>query len=516
MNSASAIPIPNGQRERRPLDLQVVSPVHIGTREGRLISLEFVFHDQTTHIIDEGRLGKLLHAKGLVDQFVSAAGSGPLSMGQFLKSHVRSPIDEILKQICSTRIPGGDVAMFDFRPFVRDGQGTPYIPGSSIKGALRTAILHGILHADPTKMDIVVATTDRNLGRLKGGYGAEKAKRGFSADWLQKQYLQRFFLPSTEAGPNQDLLRCVTVRDAYPVGNVRTGVIRIRYLSKSKQGGFNWSSNKRTGKPLEIWLEAALAGVFRTEVLWDHALFKQFQKHQPEGLQLPVRGLDDLFKHVGTMNEQLLAHEKVYCANSQSQKGGLMPESEKSQEAARHLAGWYGQLKGSLFRVGFGSGMLSTTVNIMFDEALRQRIRNTCGHDRGDEPAPKTRRIWQQPNGQWLPMGWLRMHHGPMSPEPERETAAQALTQPQRPAASRPIMRARPDLTDKVDYASLSQRAQTVSLQDRLNLQRVVAALDEIEDAEQAAKIARLLKLRFEQAGVWRQHPLRKEIELFL
>ena len=42
-------------------------------------------------------------------------------------------------------------------------------------------------------------------------------------------------------------------------------------------------------------------------------------------------------------------------------------------------------------------------------EMLRQKIRNICGHPRGDDPAPKSRRVWQDEHGAWRPLGWTKI-----------------------------------------------------------------------------------------------------------
>jgi hypothetical protein len=52
--------------------------------------------------------------------------------------------------------------------------------------------------------------------------------------------------------------------------------------------------------------------------------------------------------------------------------------------------------------------MLSTTVDEVLSPSIRTKIRNICGHSRGNDPAPKTRRVWEKEHNQWVPMGWMR------------------------------------------------------------------------------------------------------------
>jgi CRISPR-associated protein Csm5 len=519
---------PEEVREVLPFDIQVVSPVHIGTREGRLSALEFVASDGSTHIVDEDRFGRFLRSRGLIDLFVNSVGRGPFSMGEFLANRARVDLKRVLGEIASRSIPGGAAGMTEFRPFVRDGNGQVFLPGTSLKGVFRTALLWGMLQANEAARKNVEDRAGDNLGQLEGR-GGEGRRRFYSSRWLQEDLLQRFGLVGGRTGPNQDILRCLTVRDAYAVSNVSSPVIRIQFLSKRSSGAFYWSSKKRgerdTDQPLEVWVEALIGGTFRTELAWDRRLFEEFQKSNPQ-IGWPVASLNDVLAFASGVSGRIFEHERAFYADCK-QPGATKPPSGRDQGSdqaravARSLGGWYSRTLANPMRIGFGSGMLSTTVNILFREELRQKIRDVCGHRRPGDPAPKSRRVWKGPNEQWMPLGWMRFAPaGDLTAEAglEAEPIKREAARQSRPAAeARPQIRATRLVEEKhATHEDLMRQADLVKAHDRFGLERLVQALDRLENEEQARSIAETVKKKLQQAGVWEKHPLRGEIELLL
>lgn len=402
---------------RLPVIFEVVSPLHIGTREGILRSSEFAFHNKSTYIIDENKWGEFLLRKDLIEDFVAEVSSGPFSISDYLektKIHGKE-MEGVLREISLRSIPGGNENMREFRPFVRDANGVIFIPGTSIKGAMRTGVLHGILSKNTTLREEKEAWVKTKIDSLDER-NKERVKKQFSHKILQEDILQKFPIQGAKEGSNRDILRCLTVRDAYPVGNIETRIIKLEFLSKSSSGSFYWSKKKRgPEKPLSIWSEAIVAGKFQTELIWDEALFHKFNS-----ADCYINGLDGLLEMIWGMNNRIFEHEK------QHYNGNMNGPLNDATEAAASIGRWYQKQEGSYLRLGFGSGMLSTTVDEVFSPQVRERIRNLFGHNRGGDPAPKSRRVWKKDNNQWLPMGWLKCSQPNVKPvhqsmkEPER------------------------------------------------------------------------------------------------
>ncbi|MCP4113128.1 MAG: type III-A CRISPR-associated RAMP protein Csm5 [Desulfobacteraceae bacterium] len=391
---------PDKLTERLKLDLHINSPIHIGSQESRLLSSEFVFSSGRTHFIDESRLSLFLKEKELIDLYIKEVGTGAFNMEKFLSRELKTSLKDFISEISSMSAPGGSENMREFKPFIRDGNKDMFLPGSSLKGMFRTALLYGILEENQEKKLEIEKTAKEKLNLLP------RYKQTFSERWVNEDLLQRFRITKGRIGPDKDIFRCLKVRDAYPVGNIQTKVIKIKFLSKSNGKGFDWSYRKRGGKstdqPLELWAEVIVNGVFRTELIWDRLLFEKFKKADSD-IKIPVNGLDDLISIVFRMNRRIFSYEADFFS-------GVQDEAEQPvANAVGNLKNWYEMNAGDYIRLGFGSGMLSTSVNLHFNEALRQKIRDLCGHKRENDPAPKSRRICQGDYGQWMSLGWMKM-----------------------------------------------------------------------------------------------------------
>ena len=69
---------------------------------------------------------------------------------------------------------------------------------------------------------------------------------------------------------------------------------------------------------------------------------------------------------------------------------------------------WYETNEEINFRIGFGSGMISTTIAMLLPDELRKKIRNLSGKNKREEVAPKSRRVWIEKN-RVIPLGWCRL-----------------------------------------------------------------------------------------------------------
>lgn len=372
---------------RHTIYFNILSPVHIGTKDGFLKVIEFLHHNGKTYLIDENKTAEFFLDKGLIDKFVEAAEEGYLYKGMYgflINNMPKEEAKEAIKKISLYSIPGGEAQMQEFRPFIRDGKNNPYIPGSSIKGAIRTAVLLSILDTNPTLLQRKQDWVNNNI--------QNKNKKYFSQYSLQQELLQSFRLPSQRAtSQNKDIFRCLKVSDAYPVDEIETRIIPVKILAKD-QRDFYWS---KKNKPKKIWVEAVCKGIFECSITWDTRLFEIFKK---QNNNLPISGFEDILKCMKTLTSKIKDFE-TWFYQQQKNAGAL-------SQVLSSLHTFYENLDENAFRIGYGPGMLGTTVDILFDENTRKRIRNKFGTDRGDDIAPKSRRVCQLQNN-FLPLGWI-------------------------------------------------------------------------------------------------------------
>ncbi|MEW6665749.1 MAG: type III-A CRISPR-associated RAMP protein Csm5 [Thermodesulfobacteriota bacterium] len=540
--------------ETRSAELEVISPVHIGTREGSLSALEFVFLEGKTFIVDEDRLGAFLRDKGLIEKFVESARNGPLNLKEFIRNQVRPPLHETLSQIEKYSVPGGANDMRDFRPFVRDGMRHPYLPGTAIKGVCRTAVLYDMLAKNAAQERRVQEAATNDLRRLESR-GKEQAKKRYSLNWLQEDLLERYSLANAREGSNRDLLRCLKVSDSYPMGAWKTKLVKIEFLSKRAIGDFYWSNKKRgrtdTGRPLELWVEALVQGTFKLDLSWDRALFKHFSRENAE-VNWPVSSIDDVISALFRMSKEVINHEIAFFhAEGDRRSRG---KDQRATSAAGELGGWYKGCSRDIMRIGFGSGMLSTTVNLRFPPELRQKIRDLCGHPRPGDPAPKSRRIWNGAEGKWYPMGWVAVGWSGGGQQLRRaqvldlakeksEDAAHAERAPLAARRGVPITErgspipvggtrehrqsqvAAPEIRQRksvrhggetLALSELKRQADIIRANDKLALERIVKAIENLKDEDEQKEAARYIKEKLEKVNLWKKHPMRFDIEAFL
>lgn len=144
-----------GHLEIYELILDVKSPVFIGC--GRSYTKkEYVFDPQskTAAFPDEQRMFTYLAEHGLADAYEDymVRGMGH-DLRDFLLNYAKVPQAQI-NDWTRCRIDAGDAldeghSLKEILRFVRDGQNRIYVPGSSIKGALRTILLSAMLKETP-------------------------------------------------------------------------------------------------------------------------------------------------------------------------------------------------------------------------------------------------------------------------------------------------------------------------------------------------------------------------------
>lgn len=178
------------------MKLTCQSPVHIGSGDIYQKN-QYVYEDdgKRAHIyfLNESKWAEFLEKEKLLDSFVSEIHRKFMhfSIYDFLNTYRRNSCQqESLKGLMEKLIDDGvlskpetaDVpysknsrnALNDIHTFIKDSKGRMYIPGSSLKGAFRTAILFAMIKKDRKKYDKYwndIATAARSGKYLKQNIG---------------------------------------------------------------------------------------------------------------------------------------------------------------------------------------------------------------------------------------------------------------------------------------------------------------------------------------------------------
>lgn len=171
--------------ERKSFELNCLSPVHIGSGE-TLKAFEYLYDRQTctVYFLDEAKWIAFLDKNNLIDKFfeyiekVSVASKGRVmfvekNLWEWLKENGMTDPDirklAIRQSEADTNTIISKRSLNDIECHIALADGTPYIPGSSLKGLFRTAILHAEIKKMPALAQRywkkIVVTTKLDLHR---------------------------------------------------------------------------------------------------------------------------------------------------------------------------------------------------------------------------------------------------------------------------------------------------------------------------------------------------------------
>lgn len=324
--------------------IQTLSPLHIGDGDELRQDFDFVSYENKTYRLNEDAI---LDLKG--DQLRPDRQGHYLLPGKLLtESDFTNPA--LFRYVLRGAARSGK-ADARLKTFIKDSKDRPYIPGSSLKGALRTALAW-------TGWDEVKPKLDR-------------AAIGNSKSWAGQPLEKKLFGPD----PNHDLLRALHVADLFGPKEAGGGLLVVNAQVLTP---------KNAQSPIEL---ETLPGdiTFEGSITIDDALFSDMAEKE-----LRFRNRRHWLSEL-TLRAQ--AHSKARIAD-------LLDWFEKADQAYAGVAKFYRQLNDvqlpanqALVQVGWGSGWDGKTfgTHLQKDPALFERlITDFRMHKAGkDSPARK-------------------------------------------------------------------------------------------------------------------------------
>ena len=158
------------------MSLTTLSPIFIGSGEV-LNKSSYFSSDKEVNVIDEEKLIKALYSRrGLFEEFISDCSSGNFSLTTFLDDrlpHYKKMDIAKYKLISHSNILTNNIfkgrvvkKLNDINVFIKSSEGKPYIPGSSIKGAIRTALIASEIRKN--KRDLLITGLLISFGLISG------------------------------------------------------------------------------------------------------------------------------------------------------------------------------------------------------------------------------------------------------------------------------------------------------------------------------------------------------------
>lgn len=350
------------------LTVRVVTPLHIGTGRTLTKDFDFVTKNGRTYRIREKGLIEELHARDpkLTEQLMRTPP------GHLLKPDDLREGSPFVRYVLPG-VPGGE-----FREQMKDPHDRPYIPGSSLKGALRTVLAwHGW----------------KERGLKLGMFIDEWRRRRVRSKYAASAVEKKIFGPD----PHHDLLRALRISDSAPAPNGSLVIENVNVWTKR-------------GPAAPISVEAIAGGtelVVRASI--DESLFSGWASKTGErGYPLPHRDwIAALPKIARARAAERLERELAWW------KGRSLPsELQKLQSALNNAPE-------SAFpiQLGFGTGWEGTTIGAPiktdadWPDTYRcfplGRIPRRSGATVPYEKFPSSRRVIARGRTQVIPLGWV-------------------------------------------------------------------------------------------------------------
>jgi len=303
------------------ITVSVLTPLHIGTGRELLNQYDYAIHNGRTWRLNEGAL---LDAQDVEDAAM-AAKLAVIPPAQLLEApHDYRPDNGLFRYVLHGT-PRSEVEGAQLREQIKDVFDRPYLPGSSLKGALRTALAWKIWQ-------------ERNIRPETNDTGRDYERTIFGRD------------------PNHDLLRALHVSDSTPVNPAHLRILNAKVMNF---GG-------ELAAPI-VTEAIAQDTKFRLTLKVDEKLFSDWANRdrlRTNGREL----LTDLPRSVQNHSLALARQELKWFA-------GI--------DKARLISGFYQELvdfplKSDQFfvRVGWGTGWESKTFgsHLQADDHLMERI----------------------------------------------------------------------------------------------------------------------------------------------
>lgn len=355
-------------------DVEVLSPVHIGTGKTLQRSYDYTVHQNQTWRIDEDALFAEVYDRSADNQqalnrLLGARPAEELINPQDYRDH---------PEFFRYHLPGQPRAEgrgAELRECIKDSRDQPYLPGSSLKGALRTVLAWSIFRSEKMTLD------RRQLGDNRSWAGQPVERQIFGSD------------------PNHNLLRALQVSDSTSAAKTALMLANVQVVAGS-----------RPQSPIEV--EAIKPGTqFTLTLTLDEHLLSQDISQR---LGWKDRG-EQLRKIAVTSRNWTGAR-----ARSEVEHFDQRSEMTRIVEFYRRLAHLRAKLKDSgdfILQMSWGGGWGAKTLGDLIKvdpdqlEQIITRYRLSKSRERrAGDPFPRSRRIYFDRSGPAMPMGWVLVH----------------------------------------------------------------------------------------------------------
>lgn len=404
--------------------IRLTSPIlHIGSEVSQLNPFEFVEAGNKIYLPNTDLLARELYKRRKLQDYITAIEN-------------RESISYLLKQVLGDqwwdeKLDGKpifpkhkisykwtDKTVTNLRPMIRNGFGQLYIPGTSIKGAIRTAIAYYLIKY-PEQYQVpqqqrVSEIEQRLREKIQNRQLQQKPKEVSNSLFMNTLFTNFNLIYQDQPvrgkvdSSNTHFMRAIHVTDSSPLLSTTLTNKRTKKTKTFNQSiiaeviisshHLDWKAKYRSS------IFAEMVYNVRTEftLTLDTEMLSWFRHHQ--GMTIPFTNLDELLNICREFAQDQWDGEHDYW-------NFIKNHSFKDINLNFDLLRDFYQTETCPYdlRMGWGSGMNGTTIGWLLNDDLRSEIRDVCGISAPNFEAPKSRRSVKNKKGEirYVP-GWVK------------------------------------------------------------------------------------------------------------
>lgn len=375
------------------LVVQTLCPVHIGSGD-KLGKTDIILQDGSVYVIDENKLFSWILSQPDGERLALELADDICNPNRGIDKFIENRFNGKLSQIIAYKLPYQGSPK-DVLSFIKTTDRRPYIPGSTIKGVLRSGLLRGRMLGDLNLQEKAKEAINREINKSKPKTNSNEIEANLFVNDIMK--------PSK--WPNYDINRLLVVRDSdgLPINSLE--IIPIKTLSIQRNGDLS-------PKNFDIYVEALGKNqLIQIPIIWQTNLLS---KHaQTLGFQQKEELLIFLSDYCRRVSHDLLLQEKKFY----------------TEHFRKDMADWFEKRLTLLTKsdedvfilpMGWGSGYDAKTITDLLGgetfEKVVKTYNNTQGLGKpgrnknapwlGPDDSPKSRKVVERDNGA-EPIGWV-------------------------------------------------------------------------------------------------------------
>jgi len=367
------------------IKIQTLTPVHIGSGREIQSGYEYAYFrdEQKVALLDSEKIIKLIGEDQIGAWISCIEKSQPLlDLPQLKNRAPKLRSDDVAQR----SILSHGSCNKPVREQLRTGGEHALLPGSSLKGALRTVVFGETLVANP------------KLVKDKGNLGKVDFRGGFR--WSDSPLQKTIF----GQDPNHDIFRLLQVGDAH---FEQTEIFKTQIVNMKGKAWIIDKGDKGNGISAEAWVEALPPNAEAiAEIRFNETLKTQADKFNTFNSNATKLKLPSLFKLANAFTERLLNDEITYWTTKADPPEGFdeyVPELKRLLDITKSAAETE-----CVLRIGWGSGFRSMTGDWqgeMEDDDYDALVNSLRSRKYEGLMFPKTVRF----SGEGVPLGFVKL-----------------------------------------------------------------------------------------------------------